>query len=92
MASKRVTISHNPSCGTSRSVLALLRDRGIELEVVEYLKTPPSRDQIRDMVAHSGCRRGISCESANASMKNSIPAIQGAPKTSSSETVLDLLD
>ena len=54
MASKRVTIFHNPSCGTSRKVLGLLRERGIEPEVVEYLKTPPSRDQLRDMIKRSG--------------------------------------
>jgi arsenate reductase len=54
MASKRVTIFHNPSCGTSRNVLALLRERGAEPEIVEYLKTPPSRDRLRDMIARSG--------------------------------------
>ena len=54
MASKRVTLFHNPTCGTSRNVLALLRERGIEPEVVEYLKTPPSRDQLRDLIKRSG--------------------------------------
>jgi arsenate reductase len=54
MASKRVTIFHNPACGTSRNVLALLRQRGIEPEVVEYLKTPPSREQLREMITRSG--------------------------------------
>ena len=37
----RVTIYHNPRCGKSRQALALLKDRGIEPEIVEYLKTPP---------------------------------------------------
>jgi arsenate reductase len=54
MASQRVTIFHNPSCGTSRNVLALLRGRGIEPEVVEYLKTPPSRERLRAMIETSG--------------------------------------
>jgi len=54
MASKRVTIFHNPSCGTSRNVLGLLRERGIEPEVVEYLKAPPSRQHLRDMIERSG--------------------------------------
>jgi len=54
MASKRVTLFHNPSCGTSRNVLTLLRERGIEPEVVEYLKTPLSRDQLRDLIKRSG--------------------------------------
>jgi len=54
MASKRVTLFHNPACGTSRNVLALLRERGIEPEIVEYLKTPPSRQELREMIARSG--------------------------------------
>lgn len=38
-----VTIYHNPACGNSRSTLALIRERGIEPQVIEYLKTPPDR-------------------------------------------------
>ena len=38
-----VTIYHNPQCGTSRNVLGLIRNAGIEPEVIEYLKTPPDR-------------------------------------------------
>ena len=53
MASK-VTIYHNPGCGTSRNALALLRERGIEPEVVEYLKTPLAKAQLQDMVTRSG--------------------------------------
>lgn len=53
MASKRVTIFHNPACGTSRNVLALLRERGIEPTVVEYMKTPPSHQQLREMISRS---------------------------------------
>ncbi|CAH2809639.1 MAG: Arsenate reductase (EC glutaredoxin-coupled, glutaredoxin-like family [uncultured Caballeronia sp.] len=41
-----VTIYHNPACGTSRNTLALIRNAGIEPEVIEYLKTPPSRDTL----------------------------------------------
>ncbi len=54
MASRRVTLFHNPACGTSRNVLALLRERGIEPEIVEYLKTPPSRDELQKMIRRSG--------------------------------------
>lgn len=54
MAFKRVTIFHNPSCGTSRNVLALLRERGIEPEIVDYLKTPPSGERLRGMIKRSG--------------------------------------
>ncbi|WP_431096740.1 arsenate reductase (glutaredoxin) [Polaromonas aquatica] len=46
-----VTIYHNPQCGTSRNVLALIRNAGMEPEVIEYLKTPPSRETLRELVA-----------------------------------------
>ena len=45
------TIFHNPACGTSRNVLALIRNAGIEPTVVEYLKTPPSRTEMRALLA-----------------------------------------
>ncbi len=45
-----ITIYHNPNCGTSRNVLALIRNSGVEPEVVEYLKTPPSRDKLLELV------------------------------------------
>jgi len=49
-----VTIYHNPACGTSRNVLALIRHAGIDPLVIEYLKRPPSRDELRDLVAATG--------------------------------------
>ena len=49
-----VTIYHNPACGTSRNVLALIRHAGIEPVVIEYLKTPPSRDELRALAAATG--------------------------------------
>jgi arsenate reductase len=49
-----VTIYHNPLCGTSRNVLAILRDKGLEPRVVEYLKTPLSRDALRALIAKMG--------------------------------------
>ncbi len=45
-----VTIYHNPACGTSRNTLALLRNAGIEPRVVEYLKTPPDRATLMDLL------------------------------------------
>jgi arsenate reductase (glutaredoxin) len=45
-----VTIYHNPRCNTSRRTLALLRDRGIEPEIVEYLKTPPSATELKTIL------------------------------------------
>ena len=49
-----VTIYHNPSCGTSRNTLALLRHAGIEPTVIEYLKTPPSRQKLQQLLAAMG--------------------------------------
>jgi len=46
-----VTIFHNPDCGTSRNTLALIRHAGIEPNVVEYLKTPPSKDEVRELLS-----------------------------------------
>jgi len=49
-----VTIYHNPKCGTSRNVLALIRNSGVEPTVVEYLKTPPSRDELQALLGRMG--------------------------------------
>ncbi|HEX7891035.1 MAG TPA: arsenate reductase (glutaredoxin) [Ramlibacter sp.] len=49
-----VTIYHNPACGTSRNTLALLRHAGIEPRVVEYLKTPPSKEELRSLLGAMG--------------------------------------
>lgn len=49
-----VTMYHNPACGTSRNVLAILRDRGLEPEVVEYLKTPLDRAGLKALLAKLG--------------------------------------
>lgn len=46
-----VTIFHNPDCGTSRNTLAIIRHAGIEPKVVEYLKTPPTKEQLRQLLA-----------------------------------------
>jgi len=49
-----VTIYHNPNCGTSRNTLALIRNAGIEPDVIEYVTNPPSREQLQDMIAKAG--------------------------------------
>ena len=49
-----VTIYHNPACGTSRNTLAMIRNSGIEPTVVEYLKQPPERATLVDMIARAG--------------------------------------
>jgi arsenate reductase (glutaredoxin) len=47
-------IYHNPRCTTSRKTLEMLRDNGIEPEIVQYLKTPPTRDQLAALIADAG--------------------------------------
>ena len=49
-----ITIYHNPQCGTSRNTLAMIRQSGEEPEIIEYLKTPPSRERLKDLVALMG--------------------------------------
>jgi len=49
-----ITIYHNPRCGTSRNTLALLQERGVEPEIVEYLKTPLDRAALQALVAAMG--------------------------------------
>ena len=48
------TIYHNPACGTSRNTLARLREAGIEPTIVEYLKNPPSREQLQALIRDAG--------------------------------------
>ncbi len=52
----RITIYHNPACGTSRNTLALIRNAGVEPEIIEYLKTPPDRATLVDLLARAGMR------------------------------------
>jgi arsenate reductase (glutaredoxin) len=49
-----ITIFHNPACGTSRNVLALIRNSGVEPVVIAYLKTPPTRAKLVDLLAAMG--------------------------------------
>lgn len=49
-----ITIYHNPDCGTSRNTLAMIRQSGTEPEVIEYLKTPPSRETLEQLIAAMG--------------------------------------
>lgn len=49
-----ITIYHNPSCGTSRNTLEMIRQSGEEPQVIEYLKTPPSREKLVELIAAMG--------------------------------------
>jgi arsenate reductase len=55
-----VTIYHNPSCGTSRNTLAMIRQSGEQPEVIEYLKTPPTRERLSELLRAMNMRpRGL---------------------------------
>ena len=54
MTMAHITIYHNPACGTSRNTLALIRNSGAEPEVIEYLKTPPSKAKLQQLLAAMG--------------------------------------
>jgi arsenate reductase len=51
-----IIIYHNPNCGTSRNTLGLIRNAGIEPHVVEYLKTPPSRTLLEELIERAGLK------------------------------------
>jgi len=50
----KATIWHNPNCGTSRKTLEILRESGADVTLVEYLKTPPSREELKRVYARAG--------------------------------------
>ncbi len=49
-----ITIYHNPACGTSRNTLAMIRNAGLEPQVIEYLNAPPTRAEMHDMIRDAG--------------------------------------
>ncbi|MGF6720858.1 arsenate reductase [Paraburkholderia sp. GAS41] len=49
-----ITIYHNPACGTSRNTLAMIRNAGVEPEIIEYLQSPPDRDTLRQLISTAG--------------------------------------
>jgi arsenate reductase len=57
----KATIYHNPMCGTSRKTLDILREQGADPQVIEYLKTPPSRDELKALYERAGIspRQGL---------------------------------
>ena len=50
----QATIYHNPKCGTSRNTLAMMRNTGIEPEVIEYLQAPPNRERLQALIREAG--------------------------------------
>lgn len=54
MTHNKVTIYHNPACGTSRNTLAMIQASGVEPEVIEYLKNPPTRERLLELIITMG--------------------------------------
>ena len=52
--SQKIKIYHNPACGTSRNTLEIIRNTGQEPEIIEYLKTPPSKEELINLIQESG--------------------------------------
>jgi arsenate reductase len=86
------TVDHDPNCGRSRRVLAMIRNAGVEPTIVEYLKTPPSRDELADqllinwpiVVTDKGVRLCRPAETALEMLEN---LQQGAATTEDGEAV-----
>ena len=57
----KATIYHNPMCGTSRKTLEILNNEGVDVTIVEYLKAPPTREELRRLYARAGItpRQGL---------------------------------
>lgn len=78
----KVTIYHNPRCTKSRQTLSLLREQGVEPEVVEYLKTPPSAEQLDQLL------RKLGIEPAELIRRKEHLAL-GLPETDDRQTLID---
>ena len=79
----KATIYHNPRCSKSRETLALLEDAGADVTVVEYLKTPPSRDELKRLYAKAGMTPREGLRTAEEGAK--------ALKTASDDQILDAM-
>jgi arsenate reductase len=84
---QKATIYHNPNCGTSRKTLEILRDSGFDVWIREYLKNPPTRDELKDLYDRAGItpREGLRSKEPLASeLGLTNPAVDG-------ETILDAM-
>ena len=74
-----VTIYHNPDCGTSRNTLAMIRQSGEEPEVIEYLKNPPSRARLIELIKAVGIPvRALLREKGTPTPNSGLPIRSGA--------------
>lgn len=79
----KATIYHNPRCSKSRETLALLEDAGADVTVIEYLKTPPSREELKRLYAKAGMTPREGLRTAEEGAK--------ALKTASDDAILDAM-
>jgi arsenate reductase (glutaredoxin) len=81
------TIYHNPMCGTSRKTLEILREAGADVTVIEYLKTPPSKDELRRLYTRAGIgpRQGLR---AKEQLARDLDLVEGAV---SDEAILEAM-
>jgi arsenate reductase len=84
MQEQKAKIYFNPKCGTARNALALLREAGIEPEIIEYLKTPPSRAELADLARRVGSARELLRE------KEAL-AVELGLKEAGNEAILDAI-
>src|ERR1700760_463733 len=82
-----VTIYHNPACGTSRGALAIIRERNIEPTIIEYLKTPLSKDQLKALIA----KMGVPVKDVVRWKQKDEVAAAGISESSSDDALLDAM-
>jgi arsenate reductase len=86
----KATIWHNPACGTSRSTLAILQDvPGIELEVIEYLKHPPTRDKLIQLHRDAGLTHRLGLRTTNSPAAELVAEMK--LKEADEETILNAM-
>jgi arsenate reductase len=85
-ADKTITIYHNPRCGKSRGALALLEEKGVHPHIIEYLKTPPTKEELRSIVKKLGMKPGQIVRKGEEVFKEKF-----AGKTLSDEQLLEAL-
>jgi len=82
-----VTIYHNPMCGTSRGALAIIRERGIEPTIIEYLKTPLTKNQLKALIV----RMGVPVKDVVRWKQKDEVAAAGIGESSSDEALLEAM-
>ena len=86
MPKSSITIFHNPRCGKSRSTLALLENKGVQPHIIEYLKTPPTKEELRSILKKLGMKPAQIVRKSEEVFKERF-----AGKTLSDEQLLDAL-